>query len=144
MIVRSRSRSVVAPIATGFRNHDGDPKGPPTRRPRQMTTLEGRHPLIAIRTRGGKPASPLQVLLIAAATLGAAVAIAFAIHHSGGTRASQHPAGAGKHPPATQAHTTSLPAGARYDGGPAERPRGSMPVARQPLSPGVRYDGEPA
>jgi hypothetical protein len=108
-----------------------------------MTTLEGRHPLIAIRTRGGKPASPLQVLLIAAATLGAAVAIAFAIHHSGGTRASQHPAVAAKHAPATQAHTTSLPAGVRYDGGPEEGTRGSLQFARTPLPPGVRYDGGP-
>jgi hypothetical protein len=109
-----------------------------------MTTLEGRHPLIAIRTRGGKPASLLEVLLIAAVTLGAAIAIAFAIHHSGGTGASQQPAVAAKRVPAIQVHTTSLPPGVRYDGGPEEGTRGSLPFADAPsLPPGVRYDGGP-
>jgi len=109
-----------------------------------MTTLEGRHPLIAIRTRGGKPASLLEVLLIAAVTLGAAVAIAFAIHHNGGTGASQQSGLAAKRFPANQAHAAPLAPGVRYDGGPEEDTRGLLQFTRTtPLAPDVRYDGGP-
>ena len=109
-----------------------------------MTTLEGRHPLIAIRTRGGKPASLLEVLLIAAVTLGAAIAIAFAIHHSGGTGASQQPAVAAKRVPAIKVHTTSLPPGVRYDGGPEEGTRGQLQVAHaSPNPPAISSENGP-
>jgi hypothetical protein len=107
-----------------------------------MTTLEGRHPLIAIRTRGGKPASLLEVLLIAVVTLAAAVAIAVAIHHNGGTGASQQSGLAAKRFPAN--HAAPLAPGVRYDGGPEEGTRGLLLFARTaPLAPGVRYDGGP-
>jgi hypothetical protein len=109
-----------------------------------MTTLEGRHPLIAIRNRGGKPASLLQVLFIAAVTLGAAVAIAFATHHTGGTGTSRQPAVAAKRAPATQPHTTSLPPGVRYDGGPEEGTGGSLQVAHaSPNPPAVSSENGP-
>ena len=109
-----------------------------------MTTLEGRHPLIAIRNRGGKPASLLQVLFIAAVTLGAAVAIAFATHHTGRTGASQQPAVAAKRVPAIQVHTTSLPPGVRYDGGPDEGTRGQLQVAHALANPpAVRSENGP-
>jgi hypothetical protein len=42
----------------------------------EMATLEGHERLIAVRSRGSQPASLMAVVLIAAATLGLAVAIA--------------------------------------------------------------------
>ena len=109
-----------------------------------MTTLEGRHRLIAIRTRGGKPASLLEVLLIAAVTLGAAIAIAFATHHTGRTGASQQPAVAAKRAPAIQVRTTSLPPDVRYDGGPEEGTRGPLQGAHaSPTPPAVSYENGP-
>jgi hypothetical protein len=106
-----------------------------------MTTLEGRHPLIAIRTRGGKPASLLEVLLIAVVTLAAAVSIAIAIHHNGGTGASQQSALAATRFPANQAHTAPLAPGVRYDGGPEEGTRGPVQVAHtSPTPSALRFE----
>jgi hypothetical protein len=102
-----------------------------------MTTLEGRHPLIAIRTRGGKPASLLEVLLIAVVTLAAAVAIAVAIHHNGGKGASQQSSLAAKRFPANQARTAPLAPDIRYDGGPEEGTRGPVQVAYNSPTPSV-------
>jgi hypothetical protein len=56
-----------------------------------MTTVQGRHPLIAIRTRSRRPASLLTVALVAAVTLALAVAIALLTEDDGGsaTRVAQ-------------------------------------------------------
>jgi hypothetical protein len=72
-----------------------------------MTTLQGRHPLIAIRTRSRRPASLLTVALVAAVTLALAVAIALLTEDDGGsaTRVAQ---------PAAQ----SSPQPSRSGGGP--------------------------
>jgi hypothetical protein len=104
-----------------------------------MTTLEGHHPLIAIRTRGRKAA----LLLIAAVALAVAVAIAFEIRDKGGTGASQ-PSVAAKHAPATRGDATSLPPGTRYDGGPEEGTRGPLQIVHSSaLPPGVRVENGP-
>jgi hypothetical protein len=52
-----------------------------------MTTLQGRHPLISIRTRSRRPASLLTVALVAAVTLALAVAVALLTEDEGGTAA---------------------------------------------------------
>jgi hypothetical protein len=118
-----------------------------------MTTLQGHHPLIAIRTRSRQPASLLSVVLIAAVTLAAAVALALVTEDDGSPvpsasspaaespAQSSAPARAGVLTPrVTEAVPQQAPArpGVRYDGGPEE---GSAFVDRIP--PSTRYDGGP-
>jgi hypothetical protein len=122
MIAGLGFRSVAVPIATGVQ------KDYEAQEAKKMTTLEGRHPLIAVRTRARERASLLEVVLIALVTLAAAVAIAFAIRDNGGAGASQ-PAVAAKHAPVTHVRTVSLPPDVRYDGGPEEGTRGPQPVS---------------
>jgi hypothetical protein len=48
-----------------------------------MTTLQGRHPLVVIRTRSRRPASLLTVVLVAAVTLALAVSVALLTEDDG-------------------------------------------------------------
>jgi hypothetical protein len=57
-----------------------------------MTTLQGRHPLIAIRTSSRRPASLLTVVLVAAVTLALAVAVALLTEDDGGSAGPIAPA----------------------------------------------------
>jgi hypothetical protein len=50
-----------------------------------MTTIQGRHPLLVIRTRSRRPASLLTVVLVAAVTLALAVAVALLTEDDGGS-----------------------------------------------------------
>jgi hypothetical protein len=98
-----------------------------------MTALQGHHPLVAIRTRSRRPASLLTVVLVAAATLALAVAAAALIDDDGAGSASPAPQPVAKAAPEpapraavltprvteTPGRTTPVPAGPRYDGGPA-------------------------
>jgi hypothetical protein len=118
-----------------------------------MTTLEGRHPLIAIRTRSRRPASLLTVVLIAAVTLAAAVGVALLTEDDGSSPSPSQSASAPavqSAAPATRSGVLTprvtetpntlapVPPGARYDGGPEE---GSALISR--IAPSARYDGGP-
>jgi hypothetical protein len=90
-----------------------------------MSTLHGRDPLIAIRTRSRKPASLQTVVLAAAVTLALAMAAMLMTESDGGS------AGQPAQPAAVSASHADPPApakplspGERYDGGPDEGSRG--------------------
>jgi hypothetical protein len=50
-----------------------------------MTTVQGRHPLVVMRTRSRRPASLLTVVLVAAVTLALAVSVALLTEDDGGS-----------------------------------------------------------
>ena len=121
-----------------------------------MATLEGHHPLIALRSRGRQPASLLAVVLIAAVTLGLAIAIA---EVGDSTRGSSAPVAAVKPAPAPapdveRAPRYLSPRGTEIPPTQSNLPRGYtrryegsslsvVPVSPRRAAGGSRYDGGP-